>query len=91
MKSLFPNPALANATISATVSSGFKPTSPDGKPLDLALVDTNGQVIAAGDDVAWAAWQVCTAALENFWQGKGHLVTSSSAPGDTGQPEHESV
>ena len=81
MKSIVPNPVLDNAVIRANVSKGFMLTTPDGKPAKLAVIDENGNVLAAGNDVAWAAWRVCITVQENFWEGMGHLVVHTSPPG----------
>lgn len=82
MKNLYPNPEMPNAIISANASSGFVATSRDGKPLRMALVDDEGNIVEAGELVRWAAWHICTEALENLWQCKGWLVIHSSPPGD---------
>lgn len=81
MKAALPNPTLENARLSATVSTGFTATTQDGKPARLAIIDEDGNVIAAGDDVAWAAWRVCVEVQENFWEGMGHLVVHTAPPG----------
>lgn len=81
MKDSVPNPQLQASRISATISTGFNVTAIDGKPARLAIVDEGGRVIEAGEAVAWAAWRVCIAAQENFWQGEGHLVVHAGPPG----------
>lgn len=85
LKNMYPNPELANAIISATSSSGFIATTRDGKPLRMALVDDDGNIVEVGNDVRWAAWSVCSIAIHNLWECQGHLVIHSSPPGD---PEH---
>jgi hypothetical protein len=81
MKAALPNPILEGATISATVSTGFKATGPDGIPARIAIVDEQGNILAIGNDVAWAAWRVCVEVQENFWEGQGHLVVHTAPPG----------
>lgn len=81
MKDSVPNPQLQASRISATISTGFTVATVDGKPARLAIVDASGQVIEAGESVAWAAWRACIAAQENFWQGEGHLVVHEGPPG----------
>ncbi|EQM66084.1 hypothetical protein QYE80_08265 [Pseudomonas tohonis] len=81
MLEALPNPSIDGAVISANVSTGFRPTCTEGKPLRMALINEEGNVVAAGEDVAWAAWRVCVEVQENFWQCKGHLVVHSSPPG----------
>ncbi|MCE4070147.1 MULTISPECIES: hypothetical protein [Pseudomonas] len=80
MKEAIPKPQLESAVISANVSTGFRPTTKDGKPLRMALVDEAGCIIEIGEDVALAAWRVCIEVQENFWQGQGHLVVHSAPP-----------
>ncbi len=82
MKDSIPNPPLLASRISATVSTGFNVTTADGRPARLAVVDDAGNVIEAGQDLAWAAWRVCVEVQENFWEGMGHLVVHTSPPGD---------
>lgn len=81
MKEALPNPILDGATLSATVSTGFKATGPEGVPARMAIVDEHGNILAIGDDVAWAAWRVCVEVQENFWEGHGHLVVHTAPPG----------
>lgn len=80
MKAALPNPILHGARIKGTVSTGFTATGPDGQKARLAVVDEKGNILAAGDEVAWAAWRVCVEVQENFWEGQGHLVVHSSPP-----------
>ncbi|RRV18093.1 hypothetical protein [Pseudomonas saudiphocaensis] len=82
MKNLVPNPQLQASRISATISEGFNVTTADGRPARLAIIDEAGNVIEAGQEVAWAAWKICIEVQENFWEGQGHLVVHSSPPGD---------
>lgn len=81
MKAALPNPMIEGASIKATVSTGFTAFDPEGKPARMAIVDEQGNILAVGNDVAWAAWRVCVAVQENFWEGQGHLVVHTSAPG----------
>ena len=81
MKAALPNPALDGAKISATVSTGFKVTTTTGTQAHMAIVDEKGNILASGDDVAWAAWRVCVKVQENFWEGQGHLVVHTCPPG----------
>lgn len=85
MKDSVPNPQLQASRISATISTGFKVTTADGKPARLAIVDESGQLIEAGEAVAWAAWRVCIEAQENFWQGEGYLVVHAGPPDEPAQ------
>jgi len=85
MKAALPNPVLAGASLSATVSTGFTAKTEAGGNARLAIIDENGNVIAQGQDVAWAAWRVCVEVQENFWEGQGHLVVQTQPPGTTGK------
>lgn len=75
-----PDIPLEGAVIEATISKGFLPASTEGKPLRMALIDSEGRVVEAGDHVAWAAWKVCIQAQHNFWKGQGHLVVHAGPP-----------
>lgn len=81
MKAALPNPTLDGVIISATVSSGFNAATTTGKQARMAIIDEQGNILASGNDVAWAAWRVCVEVQENFWEGHGHLVVHSAAPG----------
>lgn len=81
MKTVVPNPKLAGAKLSATVSTGFTAQSESGAPAQMAIIDEHGNILAVGKDVAWAAWRVCVEVQENFWEGQGHLVVHTSPPG----------
>lgn len=87
MKNSVPNPQLQAARISANVSSGFVATTADGKPARLAIIDEDGNVIEAGQDVAWAAWRVCIEVQENFWECQGHLIVHSGPPPPIQKPK----
>ncbi|NWA25797.1 hypothetical protein HX866_12940 [Pseudomonas gingeri] len=80
MKAALPNPELDGVNLSATVSTGFTATGPMGTKARMAIVDEQGNILASGDDVAWAAWRVCVEVQENFWEGQGHLVVHASPP-----------
>ena len=80
MKAALPNPMIDGANLKATVSTGFTASGPEGQPARMAIVDDQGNILAVGDDVAWAAWRVCVEVQENFWEGQGHLVVHASAP-----------
>ncbi|MCY1409041.1 hypothetical protein D9M71_243780 [compost metagenome] len=82
MKNSIPNPQLIGACLKATVSTGFTATTPTGEPAQLAIIDQQGNILVAGQDVAWAAWHVCVEVQENFWEGMGHLEVHTSPPGD---------
>lgn len=83
MKIALPNPTIIGACLKATVSTGFTVSSADGKPARMAIVDEHGNILAAGEDVSWAAWRVCVEVQENFWEGQGHLVVHSGPPGQS--------
>ncbi|WP_312374933.1 hypothetical protein [Pseudomonas oryzihabitans] len=81
MKEALPNPTLEAGHIQGTVSTGFVVKTRDGAPARLAIIDEHGNVIEAGKNVEQAAWRLCVEVQENFWEGKGHLVVHTEAPG----------
>jgi len=81
MKIAIPNPTLEGAKLSATVSTGFSVHTKSGTRARMAIIDDQGNVLAAGEEVAWAAWRVCVEVQENFWEGQGHLVVHTTPPG----------
>lgn len=81
MKEVLPNPPLEACQIQATVSTGFVVKTREGAPARLAIIDEHGNVIEAGKNVEQAAWRLCVEVQENFWEGKGHLVVHTEAPG----------
>lgn len=81
MKSAIPNTKLNGAQLSANVSTGFTVRSNSGKKARMAIIDDQGNILAAGEEVAWAAWRVCVEVQENFWEGQGHLVVHAGPPG----------
>lgn len=81
MKKALPNPTMIGACLQATVSTGFTATSGDGRPARMAIIDEDGNILAEGNEVSWAAWRVCVEVQENFWEGQGHLVVHAGPPG----------
>lgn len=63
-----------NATINAKVDTGITATGTDGRPLTLAIIDVDGRVVAAGQDIAGAVYAAVVEAQNNFWEGRGHLT-----------------
>lgn len=72
---------LKQTEISAVSFDGLQIRTADGKPARLAIIDDDGKVIEAGDDVAAAAWNVAIASYRQFMIGQGHLRVFSSPPG----------
>lgn len=72
---------LKQTEISAVCYSGLQIRTADGKPARLAIIDDDGKVIEAGDDVAAAAWNVAIASYRQFMIGQGHLRVFSRPPG----------
>lgn len=68
------------STITAVIYEGLSITAPDGKPARLAIIDTEGNVIEAGPDVAAAAWNVVIGIYRNLMSGYGHLKVLSGPP-----------
>ncbi len=60
-------------TIGAVVFEGITVTDSEGRPAQLAVVDGQGRVVAAGPAVARAAWAASVEAYRNHLRGCGHL------------------
>ncbi|ATA54557.1 hypothetical protein CKY39_16080 [Variovorax boronicumulans] len=77
-----PTGAIGGVIISAVSHEGLTVTV-DGKPARLAIVTDDGQVIAAGTEVAREAAAVAVNNYRGFLQGKGFLRVLSKpiAPG----------
>ncbi|KIS38420.1 hypothetical protein [Stenotrophomonas maltophilia] len=59
--------------IGAVIYEGITVTDAEGMPAQLAVVDHRGRVIAAGPEVAAAAWHASVEAYRNHLKGLGHL------------------
>lgn len=66
--------------ISAVSYHGLSVTDSSGQPARLAVVDSNGNVIDASDDVAKAAWDAAVQSYRNFLMGTGHLRVLTRPP-----------
>jgi len=79
--------ALPGVVISAVVHEGLSVTV-DGRPGRLAVIDDQGRVVAAGDQVATEARAVAVNSYRQMWIGQGHLRVLSKpiSPGLT-QPK----
>lgn len=64
---------LQQTSISAVSFEGLTITTRDGRPARLVIIDDNGQVIEAGDDVAAAVWNVSIDCYRRFLTGEGYL------------------
>lgn len=72
--------AIPGAVISANAYGPWR-VSVNGRPARLAIVTDDGQVVAAGDDVAAELRAVALNAVAKFWQGQGHMtVTNEPQP-----------
>ncbi|NIF81599.1 hypothetical protein F3J20_30230 [Paraburkholderia sp. Cy-641] len=86
MSLIGPNAALVQADvaaafeISAVSYKGLSVTTAAGQPARLAVVDSNGKVIDASEEVAKAAWDVAVQSYRNFLMGTGHLRVLSRPP-----------
>ena len=50
---------------------------PEGKTCRIAIIDENGQVVAGGEDVTKAVFDVAIGAFQNLLKARGHLRTYS--------------
>lgn len=80
--------AIDGVQISAVSHEGLS-VSINGKPGRLAIITEDGQVIAAGKDVAREAQAVAVNCYRNFLKGKGFLRSLSKPiqPGAADAPE----
>ncbi|MCU0994015.1 hypothetical protein JAK71_15510 [Stenotrophomonas maltophilia] len=60
-------------TVSAVIFEGITVTDGEGRPAHLAVIDSRGRVVAAGPNVAKAAWAASVEAYRNHLRGHGHL------------------
>ena len=65
-------------SISAVAHEGLTVQTADGQRATLAVIDTDGNVIA--DDVAREAWSVAVHAYKAFLEGSGHLRIHAAVP-----------
>lgn len=60
-------------TIGAVIFEGITITDGEGRPAQLAVIDSSGKIVAAGPAVAKAAWAASVEAYRNHLRGHGHL------------------
>ncbi len=60
-------------TIGAVIYEGITVTDCEGRPAQLAVIDHRGRVVAAGPEVATAAWAASIEAYRNHLRGHGYL------------------
>lgn len=66
---------LPGIEITAQVKDGCTFQTSDGKPLHLAVIDGNGNVLASGAVVAKAVFAAAVKSYEDFWLGNGGLIS----------------
>jgi hypothetical protein len=67
---------ISGVVISAVSHEGLRVTV-NGKPARLAILTDDGQIIAAGDNVAKEAEAVALNCYRNFLKGQGYLRVNS--------------
>lgn len=67
-----PTGTIPGVVITAVIHEGLTVLA-DGKPARLAIIDDDGNILAAGDDVAREAEAVAVNSYRNFLKGQGHL------------------
>ncbi len=72
-----PTGTLQHATISAVVHEGLS-VEANGKRCRLAIIDDEGNIIEAGDQVAREAFNVSIASYKQLLKGMGHLRVYSA-------------
>lgn len=63
----------AAPTIGAVIFEGITVTDSEGQPAQLAVIDRRGRIVAAGPEVAKAAWSAAIEAYRNHLRGHGHI------------------
>lgn len=59
--------------IGAVIFEGITVTDGEGQPAQLAVIDSKGRIVAAGPEVAKAAWSATVEAYRNHLRGHGHI------------------
>lgn len=77
----FPLDHTPEIDISAVVHEGLTVHTVDGKRARLAVIDENGQIVAADDDVARQAWNAAINAYRQFMIGMGHIRVHTKPTG----------
>lgn len=70
---------LQHAAISAVIHEGLTVTA-NGKRCRLAVIDDDGNIIEAGDQVAREAFNVAVACYKQLLKGLGHLRVGTGEP-----------
>ncbi len=67
------SPPQGAVVISALSHEGLRVETAGGKRVRMAVVDDDGNVIAAGDEVAAAAFEASVKSYRAFLRGTGHI------------------
>ncbi|UZW62712.1 hypothetical protein [Lysobacter enzymogenes] len=65
----------ADCLITAVIYEGLSAQTIDGRRATLAVIDSDGNVIASGHSVESAAWEAAVKAYRDYLMGKGHIRT----------------
>lgn len=76
--------------IVGTAHSGLEVVTEDGNPAVLAVLDSEGNIIEAGEHVAATAWEAMVAIYKNFLQGNGHMLVKL-APSNFGSDINQAI
>lgn len=74
-----PTGAIEGVVITAVAYEGLSVLA-NGKPARLAIIDDDGNILAAGADVAREAEAVALNNYRNFLKGQGHLRVYKGVP-----------
>lgn len=66
---------MSDVIVRAKVDEGITVTSPEGRPLNLAVIDDDGRILQSGVSVTKAVFSAAVSAYDAFWQGNGHMTT----------------
>lgn len=64
----------ARIQINAKADTGLFVTDEKKRPLRIAIIDADGQVLAAGDEVAAAIYRTVVDVQNAFWIGNGQMT-----------------
>lgn len=68
-------------SIAASATGGLVITGPDGQPAQLAVIDSAGNILAAGQTIATDAYRASVHAYRAFLRGEGHLrINAAGGP-----------
>lgn len=74
---------MSDYIIEAQAHTRYRIRTADGRAARLAIIDDDGNILAAGDQVSKDAWDIAQECHENLWQGQGFLTVTTLPGGVT--------